>query len=80
MARSLTPGERPSPAKTNDERAPLIVLSPLFGLMLAMVPKPLALVAATLAAGTPALTMIGAIGAALTVPDGGAGAAADHSG
>ncbi len=46
---------------------PLVVLSPLFGLMLAMAPLPLALVAATLAAGTPALTMIGAIGAALTV-------------
>jgi heme exporter protein B len=45
---------------------PLIVVSPLFGLMLAMAPKPLALVAATFAAGTPALTMIGAIGAALT--------------
>jgi heme exporter protein B len=46
---------------------PLIVASPLFGLMLAMAPMPLALVAATLAAGTPALTMIGAVGAALTV-------------
>jgi heme exporter protein B len=46
---------------------PLIVVSPLFGLMLAMTPLPLMLVAATLAAGTPALTMIGAIGAALTV-------------
>ena len=46
---------------------PLVVLSPLFGLMLAMAPKPLALVAASLAAGTPALTMIGAVGAALTV-------------
>ena len=46
---------------------PLIVVSPLFGLMLAMAPLPLALVAATLLAGTPALTMIGAIGAALTV-------------
>ena len=46
---------------------PLIVVSPIFGLMLAMRPMPLALVAATLAAGTPALTMIGAIGAALTV-------------
>ena len=46
---------------------PLIVLSPLFGLMLAMPLLPLMLVAATLAAGTPALTMIGAIGAALTV-------------
>jgi heme exporter protein B len=46
---------------------PLIVVSPIFGPMLAMGPMPLALVAATLAAGTPALTMIGAIGAALTV-------------
>jgi heme exporter protein B len=46
---------------------PLIVVSPIFGLMLAMRPLPLAFVAATLAAGTPALTMIGAIGAALTV-------------
>jgi heme exporter protein B len=46
---------------------PLIVVSPLFGLMLAMTPTPLMLVAATLLAGTPALTMIGAIGAALTV-------------
>jgi len=46
---------------------PLIVLCPLFGLMLAMDAKPLALVVASLLAGTPALTMIGAIGAALTV-------------
>src|ERR1700722_20246004 len=46
---------------------PLVVLSPLFGLMLAMAPVPLALVAATLLIGTPALTLIGAIGAALTV-------------
>ena len=46
---------------------PLVVLSPLFGLMLAMAPMPLALTAATLAPGTPALTMIGAIGASLTV-------------
>ena len=46
---------------------PLIVVSPLFGLMLAMEAKPLGLVALTLLAGTPALTMIGAIGAALTV-------------
>ena len=65
---------------------PLVVLSPLFGLMLAMAPLPLALVAATLAAGTPALTMIGAIGAALTVSlrrggllDGDSGPAADNS-
>ena len=46
---------------------PLVVVSPLFGLMLGMGGKPLMLVAATLAAGTPALTMLGAIGAALTV-------------
>ena len=47
--------------------APLAILSPLFGLMLGMDAGPLALVAVSLVAGTPALTMIGAIGAALTV-------------
>jgi len=46
---------------------PLAILSPLFGLMLAMEGKALALVALSLAVGTPALTMIGAISAALTV-------------
>jgi heme exporter protein B len=46
---------------------PLVIVSPLFGLMLAMEAKPLAFVALSLVAGTPALTMIGAIGAALTV-------------
>jgi heme exporter protein B len=46
---------------------PLVIASPLFGLMLAMEARPLALVALSLAAGTPALTLIGAIGAALTV-------------
>ncbi len=46
---------------------PLVIVSPLFGLMLAMEAKPLALVALSLVAGTPALTKIGAIGAALTV-------------
>jgi heme exporter protein B len=46
---------------------PLIVISPLFGLMLALDAKALGLVALSLLAGTPALTMIGAIGAALTV-------------
>jgi heme exporter protein B len=46
---------------------PLIVLSPLFGLMLALDAPALGLVAASLFAGAPALTMIGAIGAALTV-------------
>ena len=47
--------------------APLIVLSPIFGLMLAMSPAAIAAFALSLAVGTPALTMIGAIGAALTV-------------
>jgi heme exporter protein B len=46
---------------------PLVIVSPLFGIMLAMEARPLALVALSLAAGTPALTMLGAIGAALTV-------------
>jgi heme exporter protein B len=46
---------------------PLIILSPLFGLMLALESKALLLVAASLLVGTPALTLIGAIGAALTV-------------
>jgi heme exporter protein B len=45
---------------------PLVVASPIFGLMLALDARALALVAASLAVGTPALTMIGAIGAALT--------------
>jgi heme exporter protein B len=46
---------------------PLIVLSPLFGLMLALGARTLLLVVASLLVGTPALTLIGAIGAALTV-------------
>ncbi len=46
---------------------PLVVASPLFGLMLALDARAQGLVAATLLVGTPALTMIGAIGAALTV-------------
>ncbi len=46
---------------------PLIVVSPLFGLMLALDGKALLLVALSLLVGTPALTLIGAIGAALTV-------------
>jgi heme exporter protein B len=45
---------------------PLVVAAPLFGLMLAMDGKALGIIALTLAVGTPALTMIGAIGAALT--------------
>ena len=46
---------------------PLIIVSPLFGPMLALDAKALGLVAASLLVGTPALTMLGAIGAALTV-------------
>jgi heme exporter protein B len=46
---------------------PLVVASPVFGLMLGLDARSVALVAASLAAGTPALTLIGAIGAALTV-------------
>jgi heme exporter protein B len=45
---------------------PLVVAAPLFGLMLAMDGQALMLVALSLIVGTPALTMIGAIGAALT--------------
>ena len=45
---------------------PLVVAAPLFGLMLAMDGPALGLTTLTLLAGTPALTMIGAIGAALT--------------
>jgi heme exporter protein B len=46
---------------------PLVVASPLFGLMLGLDARTLGFVAASLAVGTPALTLIGAIGAALTV-------------
>lgn len=45
---------------------PLVIAAPFFGLMLAMEPAALAGTTATLALGTPALTFIGAIGAALT--------------
>ena len=45
----------------------VVLAAPVFGLMLAMDGPALAGVAATLLAGTPALTLIGAIGAALTV-------------
>jgi heme exporter protein B len=47
--------------------APLVVAAPLFGLMLAMAPQDLWRIALSLLVGTPALTLIGAIGAALTV-------------
>jgi heme exporter protein B len=46
---------------------PLVVATPVFGLMLGMSPQALWQTTASLAAGTPALTMLGAIGAALTV-------------
>jgi heme exporter protein B len=46
---------------------PLVLTAPLFGLMLGMAPQALWQTTASLAAGTPALTMLGAIGAALTV-------------
>jgi heme exporter protein B len=46
---------------------PLAIASPLFGLMLGMDSNALGLVALSLLAGTPALTLLGAIGAALTV-------------
>lgn len=46
--------------------APLALLSPVFGLLVALDGVGMAAVAATLLVGTPALTFIGAIGAALT--------------
>jgi heme exporter protein B len=46
---------------------PLVVASPLFGLMLGLDARALGAVTASLFVGTPALTLIGAIGAALTV-------------
>jgi heme exporter protein B len=45
---------------------PLVLAAPVFGLLLAMSPQALAGTTATLLAGTPALTLIGAVGAALT--------------
>ena len=46
---------------------PLVVAAPLFGLMLALDADALGGVTLSLLVGTPALTLIGAIGAALTV-------------
>src|SRR5262249_11591879 len=46
---------------------PLVAAAPLLGLLLNLDPVATAAVALTLAAGTPALTFIGLIGAALTV-------------
>ena len=45
---------------------PLVLAAPVFGLMLALEPPALAATTATLLAGTPALTLLAAIGAALT--------------
>ncbi len=66
---------------------PLVIAAPLLGLMLQQDGPALLGVMATLLAGTPALTLIGAIGAAATVTvrrggllDGAAGAAVDDSG
>jgi heme exporter protein B len=46
---------------------PLVAASPFFGLMLGLDARALGAVVASLAVGTPALALIGAIGAALTV-------------
>ncbi len=46
---------------------PLVVTAPLFGLFLNLEPRALGAVTLTLLVGTPALTMIGTIGAALMV-------------
>jgi len=45
---------------------PLVLAAPVFGLLVALSPKAMLAVPATLLVGTPALTFIGAIGAALT--------------
>lgn len=45
---------------------PLALCAPLFGLLLALTPEAMLAVATTLLVGTPALTFIGAVGAALT--------------
>ncbi|HVV95031.1 MAG TPA: heme exporter protein CcmB [Hyphomicrobiales bacterium] len=46
---------------------PLVVVSPVLGLLVNANPQAMAATALTLLVGTPALTMLGAIGAALTV-------------
>ncbi|QXX75183.1 heme exporter protein CcmB [Methylovirgula sp. HY1] len=46
---------------------PLVAASPIFGLMLGLPPNALGTVTLSLLVGTPALTLIGAIGAGLTV-------------
>ena len=46
---------------------PMTVIAPLLGLMLQLPPPALPVLAGAMAAGTPALSLIGAIGAAITV-------------
>ena len=46
---------------------PLVVATPVFGLLLAMEPPAIGATTLTLLAGTPAITFIGAVGAALAV-------------
>jgi len=46
---------------------PLVLLSPLLGMQYALAPQALAMLALTLLIGTPVLSMLGAIGAALTL-------------
>jgi heme exporter protein B len=45
---------------------PLAIATPLFGLLVALSPEAMLAMVATLLVGTPALTFIGAVGAALT--------------
>ena len=45
---------------------PLALAAPLFGLLVALTPEAMLAMVATLLVGTPALTFIGAVGAALT--------------
>lgn len=46
---------------------PLVLATPVFGLMMNMEPKSIGAVMVTLLAGSPAITFIGAVGAAVTV-------------
>ena len=46
---------------------PLVLLSPLLGMQYALAPQALAMLALTLLIGTPVLSLLGAIGAALTL-------------
>ena len=52
---------------------PIVIAAPILGLLLNLEPRAMAAVALTLSVGTPALTLIGAVGAALTagLPRGG---------